>query len=222
MAVASPKNTFIIAKSFSKALYPSDLSYSFLFILYVPSIFNDSTYLYISWEQFLVCPILINVIFSYWPQNVVCIVWSVGGVVWCLGSCPPQSCLNKWIILMVLKSGANSSETSESMFSFKMLHSGDRFKFVASQGLENKKIKLKQQNKLFNKISHLNLVLVEATVYLTVLQSDRQCPHWDWSIEMISTRNLLVFQGSQVSIFVSLERGKYHGIHPVTLEARFM
>ena len=48
MAVASPKNTFIIAKSFSKALYPSDLSYSFLFILYVPSIFNDSTYLYIS------------------------------------------------------------------------------------------------------------------------------------------------------------------------------
>ena len=48
---------------------------------------------------------------------------------------------------MVLKSGAINSETSESMFSFKMLHSGDRFKFVASQGLENKKTKLKQQNK---------------------------------------------------------------------------
>ena len=40
--------------------------------------------------------LLSNVIFSYWPQNVVCIVWSVGGVVWCLSSCPPQSCLNNY------------------------------------------------------------------------------------------------------------------------------
>ena len=67
-----------------------------------------------------------------------------------------------------------------------------------------------------------NFVLVDVTEYMTESQSERQCPHRDWSIALISIKNWFVRHGSQVDIVVSLALGRYHGTHWVTLEARSM
>ena len=69
-------------------------------------------------------------------------------------------------------------------------------------------------------IIYSNLLLVEDTEYLTESQSERQWPHRDWSIALISIKNWFVRQGSQVGIMVSLALGRYQGRHWVTLEAR--
>ena len=102
-----------------------------------------------------------------------------------------------------------------------MLHKGDRFRFVASQGLKIKhNVTIKHTNIYY--IIYSNLLLVEDTEYLTESQSERQCPHLDGSIMLIIARNLLDFHGSQVGIMVSLTLGRYQGIHSVRLKARSM
>ena len=67
-----------------------------------------------------------------------------------------------------------------------------------------------------------NLVLVEVIEYMTESQFERQCPHRDWSIALISIKNWFVCHGSQVDIIESLALGRYQGTHWVTLEARTM
>ena len=106
--------------------------------------------------------------------------------------------------------------TISSMLLSRMLHNGDTLRFVESQGL-NKKSYPEVFNDYFHFI-YLNLLLVEDTLYLTELQSERQCPHWDKSISFISFMNWMVFHGSQLGSLDISDLGRYQGIHCVSLK----
>ena len=62
-------------------------------------------------------------------------------------------------------------------------------------------------------------MLVAVTEYLISSQSERQWPHWAWSVLVTSCRNLVLCQGSQVASMERAGRGRNHGRHPVLLAA---
>ena len=108
------------------------------------------------------------------------------------------------------------AKTSSSLLSIRMLHSGDRFRLVESQAL---KVDI-----LDEKLTalYLNLLLVVVTESLTVSQSERQCPHWAWSVLLTLLWNWIMVQGSQLGREEPGTWGRYHGTHPVCWEARLM
>ena len=93
IAVASPKKTLMIAKSFSKALYPADLLWKFCcssrsvcVILWYVTVSD----LHICREQFLVLPLLADVVSPHGAQDAAGVVRNVGGVIGRLGHPAPH------------------------------------------------------------------------------------------------------------------------------------
>ena len=99
------------------------------------------------------------------------------------------------------------AKTSSSLLSIRMLHSGDRFRLVESQAL---KVDILAEN--FTAL-YLNLLLVVVTESLMVSQSERQWPHWAWSMLLTCLWNWIMVQGSQLGREEPGTRGRYQGRH---------
>ena len=69
---------------------------------------------------------------------------------------------------------------------------------------------------------YLSLLLSLVTESLTVSQSERQCPHWAWSMPLMRLWNWIMVQGSQLGRAEPGTWGRYQGTQPVSWDARAM